>query len=102
MVSWIWVNLSDTLLAMYVPVVVRESAPRITPSLNLTAMMDVPNETSPFFKWLMSTEIPFMLAEESLSPLWFSSAGHVQNPGHPMDKRLGNVIYSFVRNSFFF
>ena len=87
---------------MYVPVVVRESAPRITPSLNLTAMMDVPNETSPFFKWLMSTEIPFMLAEEALSPLWFSSAGHVQNPGHPIDKndwvmsfRLSVTLFSF-------
>ena len=41
---------------------VRESAPSITPSLKVTAMMEVPRLTSPFFRRLMSTLIPFILA----------------------------------------
>lgn len=40
-VSWTWVSLSVTLLAMNAPVVVRLSAPRITPSLKLMAMLFV-------------------------------------------------------------
>lgn len=65
---WICVNLSVTRLAMYVPVVVLESAPKITPSWKVTAMIDVPIETSPFFKCVMSTFI------ESILPIGFSSA----------------------------
>lgn len=39
-VSWTLVSLSVTLFAMYAPVVVLLSAPRITPSLKLIAMLE--------------------------------------------------------------
>jgi hypothetical protein len=38
-VSWTWVSLSVTRFAMYAPVVVLLSAPRMTPSLNVIAML---------------------------------------------------------------
>lgn len=47
MESVIGVILSDTRLAIYVPVVVRESAPRTTPPSKATAMMDVYRSTAP-------------------------------------------------------
>lgn len=43
MVSWTCVSLSVTRFAMYAPVVVRLSAPRITPSLKLMAMLPAVN-----------------------------------------------------------
>lgn len=46
MESVIGVILSDTRLAMYVPVVVRESAPSTTPPSKATAMMDVYRSTT--------------------------------------------------------
>jgi hypothetical protein len=58
MVSCTCVSLSVTRLAMYAPVVVRLSAPRITPSLKLIAMIEVPRLTSPLFRWFISTCIP--------------------------------------------
>ena len=39
--SCTWVSLSDTLLAIYDPVVVLESAPNTTPPSNCTAMIEV-------------------------------------------------------------
>ena len=41
------VILSETRLAMYAPVDVRESAPNTTPPSKVTAMIDVPRSTSP-------------------------------------------------------
>jgi len=40
-VSWTCVSLSVTRFAMYAPVVVLLSAPRMTPSLNVIAMLEI-------------------------------------------------------------